>query len=47
MTEIFLAREAMGDGLKRRELRRFYRSVFRGVYAPKWVKPTLSDRLQP
>ncbi|MHA3018926.1 DUF559 domain-containing protein [Mycobacterium sp. BMJ-28] len=45
MTEIFLAREAMGDGLRRRELRRFYRPIFRGVYAPKWVKPALVDRV--
>ena len=44
MTEIFLAREALGDGLRRRELRRFYRAVFRGVYTPKWVTLTLNDR---
>jgi hypothetical protein len=44
MTEIFLAREALGDGLRRRELRRFYRAVFRGVYTPKWESLTLSDR---
>jgi hypothetical protein len=44
MTEIFLGREALGDGLPRRELRRFYRPIFRGVYVPKWATPTLNDR---
>ncbi len=44
MTEIFLGREAVGDGLRQRDLRRFYRSVFRGVHAPKWAALTLQDR---
>jgi hypothetical protein len=44
MTEIFLGREALGDGLPRKELRRFYRPIFRGVYVPKGAKPTLDDR---
>jgi hypothetical protein len=44
MTEIFLGREALGDGMPRRDLRRFYRPLFRGVYVPKWAAPTLVDR---
>ncbi len=44
MVEIFLGREALGDGLKRHELRRWYRPMFRGVYIPKWVTPSLRDR---
>jgi hypothetical protein len=34
----------MGDGLPRHELRRWYRPVFRGVYAEKRVRLTLADR---
>jgi hypothetical protein len=45
MTEIFLAREALGDGLSRKELRRFYRPLFRGVHVPKWANPDLYDRI--
>ena len=44
MTEIFLGREALGDGLPRRELRRWYRPLFRGVYIPRSATPTLEDR---
>jgi hypothetical protein len=44
MTEIFLGREALGDGLPRRELRRFYRPIYRGVYIPKFTMPTFDDR---
>jgi len=44
MTEIFIGREALGDGLPRQELRRWYRPLFRGVYIPKNVQPTLADR---
>lgn len=44
MTEIFLGREALGDGLTRAELRRWYRPIYRGVYAPKRAKLTLTDR---
>ena len=44
MTEIFLGREALGDGMPRHDLRCSYRPVFRGVYAPKWAKLTLQDR---
>ena len=44
MTEIFLGREALGDGLPRAELRRWYRPIYRGVYAPKRAKLTLTDR---
>jgi hypothetical protein len=44
MGEVFLGREAMGDGLSRNELRRWYRPLFRGVYVPKRATPTLVDR---
>ena len=44
MSEIFLGREALGEGMPRQTLRRWYRPVFRGVYAPKFAVPTLSDR---
>jgi hypothetical protein len=44
MGEIFLGREALGDGLKRHELRRWYRPLFRGVYIPKNAVPSLHDR---
>jgi hypothetical protein len=42
--EVFLGREAMGDGLPRHELRRWYRPLFRGVYVPKRATPTFTDR---
>ena len=44
MGEVFLGREALGDGLTRHELRRWYRPFFRGVYTRKGVKLTLADR---
>lgn len=44
MTEVFLAREALGDGMSRKDLRRFYRPLFRGVHVPKWAKVDLHDR---
>ncbi|WP_059016248.1 type IV toxin-antitoxin system AbiEi family antitoxin [Mycobacterium sp. M26] len=44
MTEVFLGREALGDGLSRHDLRRWYRQLFRGVYVPKYADPTLGDR---
>ena len=44
MGEVFLGREAMGDGLSRHELRRWYRPLFRGVYVPNRMAPTLHDR---
>lgn len=44
MVEVFLGREALGDGLKRHELRRWYRPMFRGVYIPKNAVPSLHDR---
>ncbi|MCK0176350.1 hypothetical protein MWU83_19455 [Mycolicibacterium sp. F2034L] len=44
MTEVFLGAEALGDGLPRSELRRWYRPIFRGVYIPKNARPTLRDR---
>ncbi len=44
MVEVFLGREALGDGLKRHELRSWYRPMFRGVYIPKNAVPSLEDR---
>ncbi len=44
MVEVFLGREALGDGLPRHELRRWYRPMFRGVYIPKASTPSLYDR---
>jgi hypothetical protein len=44
MGEVFLGREAMGDGLPRHELRRWYRPMFRGVYTSKRAMPNLADR---
>jgi hypothetical protein len=44
MGEVFLGREALGDGLKRHDLRRWYKPIFRGVYMPKWSTPSLHDR---
>jgi hypothetical protein len=44
MGEVFLGREALGDGLSRHDLRRWYRPMFRGVYGPKWSTPSLYDR---
>jgi hypothetical protein len=44
MVEVFLGREALGDGLSRHDLRRWYRPMFRGVYIPKNAKPSLQDR---
>ncbi|WP_413467160.1 hypothetical protein [Mycolicibacterium sp. 120270] len=44
MGEVFLGREALGDGLPRHDLRRWYRPIFRGVYVPKASIPSLQDR---
>ena len=44
MVEVFLGREALGDGLPRNELRRWYQPMFRGVYIPKGASPSLRDR---
>jgi hypothetical protein len=44
MTEIFLGSEALGGGMPRSELRRWYRPIFRGVYIPKNATPNLRDR---
>jgi hypothetical protein len=44
MTEVFLGREALGEGLPRHDLRRWYRPMFRGVYIPRRATPTLQDR---
>jgi hypothetical protein len=44
MGEVFLAREALGDGLSRHELRRWYRPLFRGAYIQKGSTATLADR---
>ncbi len=45
MTEVFLGREALGDGFPRHDLRRWYTQIFRGVYVPKNAVPTLDDRI--
>jgi hypothetical protein len=44
MSEVFLGREALADGLSRHDLQRWYRPMFRGVYTPKYVAPSLRDR---
>lgn len=44
MTEVFLGREALGAGMSRHELRRWYHPMFRGVYVPNGSTPTLADR---
>ncbi len=44
MTEVFLGREALGSGMSRNDLRRWFRPMFRGTYIPKWATPTLRDR---
>ena len=44
MAEVFLGREALGDGLSRHDLQRWYQRVFRGVYAPKHAQLTLAER---
>lgn len=44
MNEVFLGSEALGAGMPRTVLRRWYRPMFRGVYTPKWAIPTLQDR---
>lgn len=44
MAEVFLGREALSDGLSRHELRRWYRTMFRGVYVPKNATPSFGDR---
>jgi hypothetical protein len=44
MVEVFLGREALGDGLRRHDLRSWYRPIFRGVYIPKASTPSLHDR---
>ncbi|MBB3601431.1 hypothetical protein FHT40_001064 [Mycolicibacterium sp. BK556] len=44
MTEVFLGREALGDGLSRHDLQRWYRRMYRGVYIPKYATPSLGDR---
>lgn len=45
MTEVFLGREALGDGLARHDLRRWYKQMFRGVYIPRNAVPTFEDRV--
>lgn len=44
MTEVFLGNEAIGAGMSRNTLQRWYRPLFRGVYVPRSVTPTLQDR---
>jgi hypothetical protein len=44
MGEVFRGSEAIEAGyLTRQELRRWYRTVFRGIYIPKRHNPTLHD----
>ena len=43
MTEVFLGREALADGLSRHDLQRWYRRMYRGVYVPKYASPSLRD----
>ncbi|OBI83004.1 DUF559 domain-containing protein [Mycobacterium sp. E740] len=45
MTEIFIGSEAVAAGrVSRHELKRWYRPVFRGVYAPNGVELSIRDR---
>lgn len=44
MGEIFLGNEALGSGMTREHLRRWYRPIYRGVYIPKNAIPSLRDR---
>jgi hypothetical protein len=46
MTEVFLGREALGAGMSRHVLQRWYRPLFRGVYVPKNSTPSLRDRAE-
>lgn len=39
-----MGREALGDGLSRHDLRRWYRPIYRGVYVPKNATPSMQDR---
>jgi len=45
MAEVFLAREALGEGMPRNDLRRWYRPMYRGVHVGRWERPTLQDRI--
>jgi hypothetical protein len=45
MGEVFIGSEAVLSGrLTRHELQRWYRPIFRGVYVPKNLTPSLRDR---
>jgi hypothetical protein len=45
MAKVFVGREALASGLlTRHELQRWYRPIFRGIYTPRGVVPTLRDR---
>ncbi len=47
MREIFVGSEAIGSGrLTEHELRRWYRALYRDVYLPKAVNPSLRDRTE-
>ena len=47
MREVFIGSEAVASGrLTEHELRRWYRSVYRDVYMPKSVEPSLRDRTE-
>jgi hypothetical protein len=45
MGEVFIASEAIAAGrLTRQELRRWHRPVYRGIYGPRGVAPSMRDR---
>jgi hypothetical protein len=45
MGEVFIASEAIAAGrLTRQELRRWHRAVYRGIYGPRGVAPSMRDR---
>jgi len=45
MRDVFIGRQAVATGrLTRHELQRWYRPIYRGVYAPKRHEPSLRDR---
>ena len=47
MREIFVGSEAVASRqLSEHELRRWYRSIYRDVYMPKSVEPSLRDRTE-
>lgn len=46
MSEVFVGSEAVADGrLNDYQLRRWHRAIFRDVYIPRTVEPSLNDRI--